>query len=251
MRFQGKVAIVTGASRGIGKAVALALAREGAQVVVAARTEQAEQLPGTIHDTVRGIEAVGGKALAVKTDVGDEASVDEMVHRTLEAFGRIDVLVNNAAVAFYPPVVETPPRRWDLVMRVNLRGPFLCCRAVLPTMIQQRSGSIVNLSSGAADMDGPTYVGVAYCATKAAVERLTNALAGEVRQHSIAVNAIKPRKEVSTEGMRFWNPQADWSQWDEPDDFMVKGVLFLADLDAARLTGKVFVDEELCRRYNL
>ncbi|MEK7849092.1 MAG: SDR family NAD(P)-dependent oxidoreductase [Chloroflexota bacterium] len=250
MRFENKVAIVTGASRGIGKVAAVALAREGARVVVAARTEEASQLPGTIHETVREIEALGGKALAVRTDVSDEASVDEMVRCTLEAFGRIDVLVNNAAVAFYPPVVETPPRRWDLVLRVNIRGPFLCSRAVLPRMIEQRSGSIVNLSSKAADINGPTYVGVAYCTAKAAVERFSNALAEEVKQYNIAVNAIKPRQEVSTEGMRFWNPKADWSRWDKPEDFLVKGILFLAGQDA-RLTGQVVVDKELCRRYKL
>lgn len=250
MRFQGKVAIVTGASRGIGKEVALALAGEGAQVVVAARTEETGQIPGTIHQTVSEIEALGGKALALRTDVSDEASVDEMVRRTLEAFGRIDILVNNAAVAFYPKVVETPARRWDLVTKVNLRGTFLCSRAVLTPMMEQKSGNIVNLSSKGADLDGPIYIGVAYCATKAAVERLTTALAEEVRQYGIAVNAIKPRKEVSTEGMRFWNPQANWSQWDQPKDFMVKGILFLATQDAS-LTGQVFVDEELCRRYNL
>ena len=251
MRFQGKVAIVTGASRGIGKAVALALAQEGAQVVVAARTEEAGRIPGTIHQTAREVEALGGKVLAVRTDVSDEASVDEMVRQTLEAFGRIDILVNNAAVAFYSTVAEMPVRRWDLVTRVNLRGPFLCSRAVLAQMMEQRSGSIVNLSSVAADPQGLTYVGIAYCATKAAVERFTTALAEEVRQYNIAVNAVKPRGIVLSEGMQFWNPHADWSQWDKPDDFIVKSILFLAAQDAASLTGQVFVDEELCRHHNL
>jgi len=250
MRFQGKVAIVTGASRGIGKATALALAREGAGVVVAARTESAGQLPGTIHETAREIAALGGQALAIRTDVSDEESVGAMVRQTIERFGRIDILVNNASVAFYPPVAETPPRRWDLVVKVNLRGPFLCTRAVLPTMMAQRGGSIVNLSSKAADPGGPIYVGVAYCATKAAIERFTTALAQEVRPYNIAVNAVKPRQEVSTEGMRFWNPQADWSRWDRPEDFLVKGILFLASQQPP-FTGGVFVDEDLCRQYHL
>lgn len=251
MRFQSKVAIVTGGSRGIGKATALALAREGAQVVVAARTEELDKLPGTIYQTAGEIEALGGKALAVKTDVSDEASVGEMVRCTLEAFGRIDILVNNAAVAFYAPVAEMLPRRWELVMKVDVTGPFLCSRAVLPRMMEQKSGSIVNISSPAADHHGPIYVGVAYCVAKAALERFTTALAEEVLPHNIAVNAIKPRKEVSTEGMRFWNPNADWSQWDKPEDFLVKGILFLASQDAKSFTGQVFVDEVLCRRYNL
>ena len=251
MRFQGKVAIVTGASRGIGKVTALALAREGARVVVAARTESATgQLPGTIHQTAQEITAVGGQALAIRTDVSDEESVEALVRQTLERFGRIDVLVNNAAVAFYPPVVETPPRHWDLVVKVNLRGPFLTSRAVLPTMMTQKGGSIVNISSTTADPQGPTYVGVAYCATKAALERFTTALAQEVRPYNIAVNAVKPRKEVSTEGMRFWNPKADWSQWDQPEDYLVKAILFLASQQPP-FTGGVFVDYPLCQQYHL
>jgi len=251
MRFQDKVAIVTGASRGIGKAVALALAGEGARVMVASRTEKEGQIPGTIHQTVSEIEALGGKALAVKADVSDESSVDNMVRRTLDAFGRIDILVNNAAVAFYSPVAEMPSKRWDLVMKVNLKGPFICSQAVLPTMIDRKSGNIVNLSSTAADLQGPIYVGAAYCAAKAGVERFTTVLAEEVKQYHIAVNAIKPRRRVITEGMQHWNPQADLSDWDRADNFLVKSILFLAAQDAAKLTGHIFVDEDLCHRYKL
>lgn len=253
MKLEGKVAIVTGASRGIGKAIALGLAREGADVVVAARTESPEQhfLPGTIHQTAEEIRALGRQALPVRVDVSDEESVAEMVRRTIETFGRIDILVNNAAVAHYAPVAEIPSKKWDLVLKVNLRGTFLCSRAVLPIMMQQRRGSIVNISSKAADPNGPIYTGIAYCAAKAAIERFTNALAEEVLPYNIAVNAVKPRKEVSTEGMRWWNPHADYSTWDKPEDFMVKAVLFLAAQDASGITGQVFVDEDLCRRYRL
>ena len=253
MKFAGKVAIVTGASRGIGKATALGFAREGADVVVAARTESPEQysLSGTIHQTADEIRALGRRALAVRTDVTKEDSVEEMVRLTLEQFGRIDVLVNNAAVAFYSKVAETPAKRWDLVTNVNLRGTFLCSRAALPAMMKQESGSIVNISSYAADRNGKIYIGLAYCVAKAAIERFTNALADEVLDHSIAVNAIKPRGEVDTEGMRYWNPDADFSRWDKAEDFMVKGILFLGSQTAAGVTGQVFVDEDLCRIYRL
>jgi NAD(P)-dependent dehydrogenase (short-subunit alcohol dehydrogenase family) len=252
MDFAGKVAIVTGASRGIGKATAIALAQAGASVVVAARTEQERgRIPGTIHQTVADITAAGGHALALRADVADEDSVADMVRRTIAEFGQVDILINNAAGAYYKPLAETPAQRWDLVVNVNLRGTFLCSRAVLAHMIGRRAGSIVNISSRAADHGIGTFTGVAYCATKAAVERFTSALAEEVRTHNVAVNAIKPRGAVLTEGMRLQNPDADYSDWDRPEDFMVKGILFLAAQDASGVTGSVFIDDELCRRYEL
>ncbi len=140
--MKGKVAIVTGASRGIGKAIALAYAKEGATVIVAARSETApsERLPGSIHETVEQIEALGGRALAVRCDVTDEAGVNAMVEQTLAEFGRVDVLVNNAAVDFPAKVVDMSAKRWEVVFRVGMTGPFLCSKAVLPAMIAQRSG---------------------------------------------------------------------------------------------------------------
>lgn len=251
MKFDGKVVIVTGASRGIGKATALAFAREGANVVVAARTERPEQhfLAGTIHETAEEIRTIGRRALPIRVDVSDEESVEQMVRQTLEVFGRIDILVNNAAIAFYSQVKDTLPRRWDTVVKVILRGTFLCCRAVIPTMMQQGSGSIVNISSKAADLDGPIVTGLAYCSAKAAIERFTNALAEEVKPFNIAVNCVKPRGKVDSEGMRHWNPDADYSTWDKPEDFMVKSILLLAGQDASKITGKIFVDEDLCRQY--
>lgn len=194
---------------------------------------------------------LGKRALPIKLDVGDEQSVEQMVNQTLETFGRIDVLVNNAAIAFYAPLRDMLPKKWDTVVKVVLRGSFLCCRGVLPTMMEQKSGSIVNISSPAADMNGPIFVGLAYCAAKAGLERLTNGLADEVKPYNITVNAIKPRREVDTDGMRAWNPKADYTTWDRPEDFMLPGILFLAAQDATKITGKVFVDEALCREHNL
>ncbi len=150
--MRNKIAIVTGASRGIGKAIALGFAREGATVVVAARSESApsDRLPGSIHETVAEIERWGGRGLAVRCDVTDEAGVAVAVGKTLETYGRVDVLVNNAAIDFPLPVADMPLKRWDIVMRVNATGPFLCAKAVLPAMIAQGRGSIINISSQAA-----------------------------------------------------------------------------------------------------
>lgn len=255
MELKDKVAIVTGASRGLGKAIAVGLAAQGARVVVAARSETVKNahLPGTISETVTEIEAAGGKALAVRCDVTKENSVQDMVKRTIEVFGGIDVLVNNAGVAFYYPVVETPLSRWDLVLRVNLHGTFLCSKAVLPTMIQQQSGSIVNISSLAANErdEGTVPTGVAYAVAKAAVDRFSWGLATEVGRHNIAVNCLKPKEPVDTEGMRFWLAGNHKTEaWVSPEK-MVKCALFLAAQDAKGVTGTVATDEELCGWHGL
>ena len=246
----GKVAIVTGASRGIGKAIALGLAREGAKVVVAARSETApsESLPGTIHETVAEIEKLGGKALAVRCDVTDEASIAALVEITLARFGRIDVLINNAAIDFPFPAREMPLKRWDIVMKVNATGPFLCAKAVLPTMIAQGGGSIVNITSNAGAERGSGTVGYSavYGASKAALDRVTWALAAEEGRHNIAVNALKPWGVVSTEGMRLWVPEEERVGWKSPAS-MVACALFLAKQDASGVTGCVaFDDEYIC-----
>jgi len=144
MRLSGNVAVVTGSSRGIGKAIAVGLAREGADIVVASRTEiENERLPGTIYKTADEVRALGRRALPVRCDVTSEQSINDMVVKALAEFGRIDILVNNAGVAYPYPLVETPLKRWELMLKVNLTGAFLCIKAVLPKMIEQNSGSII------------------------------------------------------------------------------------------------------------
>ena len=255
MELKDKVAVVTGASRGIGKAIAVGLASQGAHVVVAARSEMVknEALPGTIGDTVAAIENVGGRALAVRCDVTDEQSVEEMVKKSLEHFGTIDILINNAGVAFYYPVVETPLSRWDIVLKVNLYGAFLCSKAVLPTMIRNKSGSIVNISSLSADDrdEGKVPTGVAYGVAKAGLDRFTYGLATEVGRHNIAVNGLKPKNPVDTEGMRFWlTDEKKAEDWVAPDK-MVNCALFLASQDAKGVSGTVATDDELCGWHGL
>ena len=260
--LQGKVAIVTGASRGIGKAMALGLAGAGASVVVAARTaEPRGTLPGTIHETVAEIETAGGRALAVTCNVREEESIREMVNRTLDEYGAVDVLVNNAGIGGYAPFLQMTLREWDLNMAINLRAPFIACQAVAPIMIEQGGGSIINVSSHAAtnifsstlgeDHDaGIALIGQAYGASKAALERLTWGLAAELGQHNIAVNALKPLRPVATEGFRFQRPDADFSTWATPQD-MAKATVYLAAQDARGLTGAIVTDEELVRRLGL
>jgi len=248
MKLEGKVAIVTGSSRGIGRAIAIGFAREGAKVVVAARTDVPKEgkPEGTIYDTVKEIESFGGKAIAVKCDVTDEQSVQKMVEVTVETFGAIDILVNNAGVAFPVPILETTLKQWELALKVNLTGAFLCSKAVAPHMIKRGRGSIINISSLAADEKdlGTVYTGVAYAVAKAGLDRLTWGLASELGKYNIAVNGLKPKKPVDTEGMRFWTKEEERKGWVSPDN-MVKCAIFLAMQDAKGVTGVVATDEEM------
>lgn len=248
MKLEGKVAVVTGASRGIGRAIALGFAREGATVVLAARSELKKEggVEGTIHDTAKEIEGFGGKALAMRCDVTNERSVEAMAEAARMRFGSIDILVNNAGVAFFYPIAETPLKRWETVLRVNLTGAFICVKAVLPGMMAKRSGSIINISSLAATErdNGTVPTGVAYAAAKAGLDRFTWGLATELGKFNIAANCLKPKAPVDTEGMRFWTKEEDRIGWVTADK-MVKCAIFLARQDASGVTGAVATDEEL------
>lgn len=255
----GKVALVTGSSRGIGKAIALGLARRGCRVVVTARATVPGKFPGTIYETAEEIQRLGGEALPVQGNVADEASIQEVVQTVLARWGEIHVLINNAGIGSYLPFVETTVKVWDLIMAVNLRGAFLCTKAVLPHMMERRRGSIVNISSFAANSifsqtiprEGErTLVGTAYGVSKAAVERLTIGLAVEVGKYNIAVNALKPARPVLTEALKTHLPQSDWEQWVSPEK-MVRAAAFLAAQDASGITGLVSSDEELLLRHGL
>jgi NAD(P)-dependent dehydrogenase (short-subunit alcohol dehydrogenase family) len=247
MKLSGKVAIVTGSRRGMGRAFALGFAEAGADVVICGRSDD-----DTLQQVAREIEAFGHGVLALKADVSQETDVENMVNKTMEKFGRIDILVNNAGVAFYFPFQETPLKRWLLVLNVNLTGAFLCSKAVVPVMIKQGRGSIINITSGSAtDSDlGTVPTGIAYGVSKAGLERLTLGMATELGQYNIAVNAIKPVKVVNTDGMRFWMPDADKSNWQTPDR-MVKCAILLAQQDASGITGTISTDDEFTAWHGL
>ena len=190
MRFPEKIALVTGASRGLGRVLALALAREGATVVCTARTLDGPPERGSLNATVKHIESEGGHAMAVACDVGDAASVHATVDQALTQFGRVDILINNAGVFPDVPIASTEPAEWDMTVAVNFTGPFLFCRYVLPGMIERHGGAILNMTSGMANMATPGRI--AYSATKAALDRFTISLAEEVKPHGIVVNALGP-----------------------------------------------------------
>jgi len=182
--LQGQVAIVTGAGRGIGHAVALALAREAATVVLAARTRQ------QLAETAAAIRESGGTALAIPTDVTQDAAVEAMVEQAIAELGRVDTLVTAAGAASFGPVVGTKPADWDAILAVNLRAVMVCCRAVLPIMIRQRRGTIINVASIAAQRAIPGAA--VYTATKAGVVGFSRVLAEELRADGVRVGVLVP-----------------------------------------------------------
>ncbi len=237
-KMDGLVAIVTGASRGLGRAIAKEYAREGAKVVVCARPRSPTGLAGSVEETAGGIQAAGGEAFAVACDVADEAQVSEMVRQVLERYGRIDVLVNNAGIMVLgESILQISPAQWDLSIAVNLRGPYLTCRAVLPTMMSQRRGSIVNIGSrmGSHSIRGG---GVLYSASKAGLHMFSRNLADEVREYNIAVNILRPGALKSEgSGAIPWTKQ-DWDQRDEPE-VVGPSAVYLALQDARSFTGNL------------
>ena len=249
MKLAGKVAIVTGSSRGIGKQIALAFAREGAAVAVVARTEKEEgKLPGTIHQTAEEIRALGGRALPIRTDITVDEDVERMAQRTLDGFGRIDILVNDAAANFNSTVADLTVKRWDVMMRVNLRGTFICTKAVLPTMMAQRNGNIICMTSIAAKRMAPPGE-VCYSITKAGIELFCWGLAQEVKEYNIAVNDLYPAGGVATDGFKavFRNVDLSGSAVEKmktPEE-IAEAALWLATQSASTFTGRSVNDEEV------
>lgn len=246
--LEGRVAIVTGASRGIGKGLALGLAACGAAVVCAARsvTEGTSGLPGTIAATADEITAGGGRGLAVRCDIGEEGDVVALVQRTLGALGRIDVLVNNAMAPTRGAFDDTTAEMWDESMRTNVRSLYVFCREVVPSMEKQGSGSIINVSSGGADHAATPFMPpgfVAYAVAKAAMERFTTALAPELAPRGIAINALRPGAVKTELAIREMGDDFDWSGWTTPQA-VVPAVVHLARQTGATFTGQIVSSSE-------
>ena len=211
MRLKGKVAIVTGGSRGIGRAICMGLAAEGASIVAAARTEDeasagseyARYASGTVHGTARAITDSGGTALGVRCDITRAEDIAGVVDVALQRFGRIDVVVSNAGVDCESPVVDLDVELLDRCLAVNVRAPMLLFKYALPSMISQRSGSMFGITSGSARAYREGRVG--YSMSKAALDRMLLSLAEELRPHNIAVNSLSPGR------MDTWmNRRGDW-----------------------------------------
>jgi len=239
MRFEGKAVLVTGGGRGIGQAMALGFAREGASVAVnAAHLSSAEE-------TVAQIRQAGGKAFAIEADVADEAQVNAMVDRVVSEFGTIDILVNNAGVSQpLVPLIEQDTADWDRVVAINLRGTYLCCKAAAKTMIARKTGNILNIGSITAHTGPPMRT--AYAPSKAAVVNLTMVLGVELAKYNINVNSISPgyvltdlvknfvsQGKVNAEAVLKRTPLGRMSTTED----IARAALFLTSEDARNITG--------------
>ena len=239
--LDSKVAIVTGASRGIGRAIAERYAAEGARVVVnyVAGSSKAEAV-------VRAITAQGGEAIAVRADVSHSADVADLVGATIDRYGRIDILVNNAGIMVTTGFLETSEDDWDQTIAINLKGPYLCSKAVAPIMIEQQGGTIVNMSSNSGLYHPSAMRFTEYVVSKAGLNGLTKAMALALGPH-VTVNAICPGW-IRTDMVEVIDPavqqrildETALGRWGTPDD-IASAAVFLASADAAFITGELLI----------
>lgn len=244
--LKGKTLFITGASRGIGLAIALRAAQGGANIVIAAKTvDPHPRLPGTIHDAARQIEAAGGSALPLVVDVRFEEQIHEAVERTVEAFGGIDILVNNASAISLTGTLETPLKRFDLMMAVNVRGSFACAQACIPWLKQAKNPHVLVLAppiSLNSKWYGPH---VAYSISKFGMSMLTLGLAEELREQGIAVNALWPVTLIATSALDV--PGLGPSSEARSPRIMADAAHRILTSDSRGVTGNFFLDEELLR----
>jgi citronellol/citronellal dehydrogenase len=242
--LENRVALVTGSSRGIGRAMALRLAREGAAVVITGKSETGtEKLPGSIHTVAAEVEDSGGLALALRVDVRHEDEVKAMVDATVERFGRLDILVNNAGALWWQPVLETPPKRYDLMWEINVRAAYLCAYYALPHMIERKWGHIIMCSPPISTTPSPGHV--AYMTTKMGMTRMAIGIAAEHASDGVACNSLWPVTIIESLASINWG-LGDPSQWRSPE-ILCDAMMEIVGTEPPTLTGRQILDEPFLR----
>ena len=247
--FSGRTIFITGASRGIGRAIAVRLGRGGANVVIASKSDTPHpKLPGTIHDAAEAVEAAGGRALAVKLDVRDEGAVEAAVAAAVARFGGLDALVNNAGALSLTNVEDTPPKRYDLIQGVNARAVFVCSRAALPHLKRSPCAHILSLCPPL--NFGGTWLRdhAPYTLSKFGMTILSLGMAAEFRRYGVAVNCLWPRTLIATSAVEFSIPggKALFPRSRRPE-IMADAVAAILLSPPGELTGQCLLDEDFLR----
>ena len=248
MNLAGKTLFITGASRGIGLAIARRAARDGANVVIAAKTTEANpKLPGTIHSAAAEIEAAGGKALAVQTDIRDEASVLAAMEQAVARFGGIDILVNNASAISLTPTTATPMKRFDLMFGVNVRGTYLCTQAALPQLVKSaqagRNPHVLNMGPPLSMKPHWFKSHTAYTMAKYGMSMCTLGHAAEFKPLGIGVNSLWPRTAIATAALQMI-PGVDIARCRKPE-ILADAAYAILTSDAKTTSGNFFIDDTL------
>lgn len=248
--LKGKTLFITGASRGIGKAIGLRAARDGANVVIAAKTAEAHpKLPGTVYTAAEEIEKAGGKAVPCLVDVRDEAQVKEAVDRAIAAFGGIDILVNNASAISLTGTLETPMKRFDLMHQINTRGTFLCSQMCIPHLAKAENPHILNLAPPLSSITDPKWFGphVAYTMAKFGMTLCVLGMAEELKPKKIAVNALWPRTVIATSAVQNLLGGDDVMKGSRTVEIMADAahVIFMKASTDPKATGQFFIDDEV------
>ena len=260
-KLDGKVVVVTGASRGIGAEIARVMAADGGKVIAAARTMQEGEHPleGSLSTTVQEIKDAGGEATPISVNISLPEDCERLIQETHDVYGPVDVLVNNAALTYFVPIKDYRLNRWMRSWAVNFHAPFILSQLVLEDMIPREGGSIVNISSGAAVgpgrgpySDANRSGGTCYGSQKAALERFTQGLAEEVYQYGISVTCVSPSLVVPTPGTVFHNLVTGMDDpRGEPPELMAKSALLLATEPVEKVTGRVTYSQQILDEYGM
>ena len=249
MSLKGRTIFITGASRGIGHAIAIRAAEDGANIVIAAKTtEPHPKLPGTIHTAAADVEAAGGKALAVATDIRDEAQVEAAIAAAVARFGGIDILINNASAISLTGTLDTPMKRFDLMHQINTRGTYLCTQKAVPHLAKASNPHVLNISPPLHSTLTPRWFGphVAYTMAKYGMSLCALGMAEEFRAMGIAVNALWPRTAIDTEAIRLIAGQSARLKTRSPR-IMADAAHWILTQPSRKITGRFFLDDEVLR----
>lgn len=246
MPFRNKTVFITGASRGIGKAIALRLAGEGANIVVAAKSvEENPKLGGTIYSAAAEVEALGAQALALQCDIRDEAQIQDAVEKTIHKFGGIDILINNASAISLTPTEQTEPKRFDLMHNINVRGTFFMSKACIPYLKKAANPHILTLSPPI-NLDSKWLGGhVAYTMSKYNMTMIALGLAVELKKYNIAANALWPKTTIATAAVQNLLGGDALMKMSRTTDIIADAAFFILRKPSTECTGNAFIDEEV------